>query len=87
MARRVFVTKSDAARAFSDLLNRVRYRNDQVEIMGSREPVAVLVPAVRPVTARELECVLMRHPRQLDFAEDLDCIQGEQPIPEDPWEP
>jgi len=83
------VTATEAARRFSDLLNRVRYRGDSFVIVRGGEAVARLSPAVdRPrATVRSLfELLGSLDVPDPDFADDLERIQAEQPaMPEAPW--
>lgn len=82
------ITATEAARRFSDLLNRTRYRGESFTILRGGEPVGQLVPPPKPVaTLATLLEIRARHP-DLDeeFAEDLRKIRREQPpLPEDPW--
>jgi prevent-host-death family protein len=83
------VTATEAARRFSDLLNRVRYERETFVIVRGGEEVGVLSPAAapRPVTLGEL----VERLRSLGlpderFAEDIAEIQAEQPpMGETPW--
>jgi prevent-host-death family protein len=83
------VTATEAARKFSDLLNRVRYSHETFVVMRGGEEVAQISPAQpsQPVTLREL----IERLRQIGlpdsrFAADLEEIQASQPpIGEAPW--
>ena len=83
------VTATEAARSFSDLLNRVRYRGESFVIRRGSEEVGRLVPPApgRGTTLRALAEEL----RQLGspdeaFADDLEAVSRAQPsVPEDPW--
>ena len=83
------VTATEAARNFSELLNRVRYGRESFVILRGGEEVGQLVPApLNPqITLRELVEVLGRLDRpDPQFADDLEKIQAEQPpLGESPW--
>ena len=76
------ITATEAARSFSDLLNRVRYRGETFRIVRSGEEVAQLTAAsLRPeVTLRALLSKLQaERTGDPDFADELEQIQAEQP--------
>lgn len=84
------VTATEAARNFSDLVNRVHYRGESFDIVRGGEVVARITNA--PDRARcgatELVAALERagHTDEA-FADDLDGIQRDQPsLPADPWD-
>lgn len=83
------VTATDAARRFSDLLNRVRYAGESFVIIRGGEEMGQLVPAEphRPLTLRGLLDILTSEGApDPEFADDLEAIQREQPsIGEAPW--
>ena len=75
------ITATEAARKFSDLLNRVRYRGETFRIVRSGEEVAQLTAApshsetsLRALVSK-LQAVRTDDP---DFADDLERIQAEQ---------
>lgn len=80
------ITATKAARHFSDLLNRVAYRHESVEIRRGGRAVARLVPVEsRPsVQVRDLNTVLSCLPRLGEdataFAAD---VEAGDPGPED----
>lgn len=83
------VTATEAARTFSDLLNRVAYRNESFAIVRNGVEVARLEPAEKPpVTLRELfELLLPYRTGDPGFADDLERIHADQPTEiRDPWE-
>ena len=80
------ISATDAARRWSDLLNRVRYRGETFDIVRNGEVVARLGPGLRPATALDLIDVLARHARDRSFADDLQDVQSLQTLPEDSWE-
>lgn len=84
------VTATEAARKFSDLLNRVRYRGEELEIVRGGEVVARLVPAqasARASTVGDLLDLLESVERpDAGFADDLEAVQRDQSTAsEDPW--
>ncbi|MEM7353258.1 MAG: prevent-host-death protein [Acidobacteriota bacterium] len=85
---RTTITATQAARSFSDLLNRVRYRGETFRIVRGGEEVALLEASPRrEVSLRDL---LSRIPsegsKDPSFADDLEQIQAEQPtLGENPW--
>ena len=83
------VTATEAARNFSELLNRVRYERETFVILRGGEEIGQLAP-VEPlsgITFRELIAVLDRVEKPDEqFADDLEKIQAEQPLAgESPW--
>ena len=75
------ISASEAARKFSDLLNRARYLGDEFEIVQGRVVLARLVPATAGSgsTVRNLFTTLERLGRSdPGFADDLDAAQSEQ---------
>lgn len=76
------ITATEAARRFSDLLSRVRYRGESFVIVRNGEDVAKLaaVESRKPVSLRDLVQQL-RAARSGDpsFADDLERIQSDQP--------
>lgn len=80
MSQRVSAT--DAARRFSDLLNRVRYAGESFVIIHGGEEIGQLVPAQpkRPLTLHGLLDILAGEgTMDPEFADDLEAIQREQP--------
>jgi antitoxin (DNA-binding transcriptional repressor) of toxin-antitoxin stability system len=83
------VTATEAARNFSDLLNRVRYGGETFVILRGGEAVGQLAPVEtnQAPTFRELLVMLkeMEWPDE-QFGSDLEAIQSEQlPPGESPW--
>jgi antitoxin (DNA-binding transcriptional repressor) of toxin-antitoxin stability system len=83
------VTATEAARNFSELLNRVRYERETFVILRGGEAVGQLGPmeSRRRITLRDLLAALelVEKPDQ-QFADDLEKIQAEQPLAgESPW--
>jgi prevent-host-death family protein len=58
------ISATDAARRFSEVLNRVRYRNETFVVKRGNEPICEIVP-VRPAdfTGRDLVNLLRSLPR------------------------
>jgi prevent-host-death family protein len=83
------ISATAAARSFSDLLNRVRYKGDSFVIVRNGEEVGCLEPVTgkRPKTFNELvEMLRAMGPPDEDFARDLEEIHRSQPaLPDDPW--
>ena len=83
------VTATEAARKFSDILNRVHYGQQTFVVMRGGEAVAQISPAQpsHPVTLRELvERVRQMGLPDSRFAADLEEIQASQPpIGDAPW--
>ena len=83
------ISATAAARSFSDLLNRVRYKGDSFVIVRNGEEMGLLEPvsSPRPKTLNELLDYLAEvGPPDEDFAKDLEEIRASQPpMPESPW--
>ena len=83
------ISATDAARGFSELLNRVRYRGEAFLIERGGVAIGELRP-VRPVrfTARELQTLLRSLPPvDEEFFDDVERAVLEQPtVPESSWE-
>jgi prevent-host-death family protein len=85
------ITATTAAREFSDLLNRVRYRGERFVIERGGEPVADLVPhEVAPAVFTVADFVALVKslpPLDDDWGRDLQHIHAHQGVlPGDPWE-
>ena len=87
------ISATDAARNFSDLLNRVRYQGKSFEVARGSEVVAKIVPATPPQTVKvaDLERLLAGLP-SLDpedaaqLEKDLEVIRREARVPEPKWD-
>lgn len=80
------ITATEAARNFSDLLNRIRYRGESFDIVRNGEVVARMMAPNPTTTAPALIELLVGIPTDAEFAEDLTQVQADQPaLPEDPW--
>ena len=87
------ISATDAARNFSDLLNRVRYQGGQFEIARGTEVVARIVPAEPPRAANlaELDAQLAQLPKldaedSASFEKDLLALRSETSAPEPEWD-
>lgn len=84
------ITATEAARSFSDLLNRVRYRGEDFRIVRNGEAVAQLTaaPGRSGTSLRDLLRKLGATPSDDPlFADDLERIQGGQPrLAQSPWD-
>ncbi len=82
------VSSTELARRLSDLLNRVRYRNESFVITRGGEEIACLVGlAHRPATlASVIARAVENRSNDPSFADDLARVQSEQPASSpDPW--
>ena len=83
------ISATAAARSFSDLLNRVRYKGDSFVIVRNGEEMGRLEPvsSPRPRTLNELLDHLAEiGPPDEEFARDLEEIRASQPpMPDNPW--
>lgn len=83
------LSATEAARRFSDLLNRVQYRGETFIIVRNGQEIARITAAPRLASrslkelAERLETMRTGDP---DFARDLEQVQDEQPpVGEGPW--
>ncbi len=83
------ITATEAARNFSELLNRVRYERETFVILRGGEAVGQLGPVQfrSGITFRDLLAALNRIEKPDEqFADDLEKIQAEQPLAgRSPW--
>ena len=83
------ITATEAARTFSDLLNRVLYRREAFVVERGGKPVCRIVPAA-PVAFkfRDLVQLWKTIPKpDPDYWNALEKINRDQPpLPESPWE-
>jgi prevent-host-death family protein len=77
---------TEAARSFSDVLNRVA-AGEEIEVTRSGTAVAVIVPLrVRVLSAERFRSLLAAAPApDADFAADVRAIRDALPAPDDPW--
>ena len=82
------ISATHAARHFSDLLSRVRYRGEAFVVEREGEPICEIIPA-RPVarTVADLVRLLRSIPKPDD--EYWDTVEGlttyQPPLPPSPW--
>jgi prevent-host-death family protein len=85
------VTATEAARSFSDLLNRVRYKGEAFIVVRNGEAICRIEPVddgARPATVRDLVELLRHGPSPDDaYGEDLRRIRRKQPkLSRSPWD-
>lgn len=80
------MTATEAARSFSELLNRVA-AGEEIELMRSGAPVAVIGPVKARLVSAERFRELMASAPPVDegFAEDVRRLRAAAGAPEDPW--
>ena len=84
------VSATEAARSFSELLNRVRFRGETFIVMRGGRPVCELRPAAPAAfTGADLVSVIRALPAvDEDYLEAVETAARSQPrLPESPWEP
>jgi prevent-host-death family protein len=81
------MTATEAARSFSDLLNRVA-AGEEFEVVRSGAPVAVIRPAKACLVSAERFRELMDSapPPDHDFIDDVLDLRAAVGAPEDPWD-
>lgn len=87
----ISISVTDAARGFSDLINRIRYRGESATLLKGGKPVARIVPAGKICTGKELAAVWPRLSRLgADEARmmerDLAASRRKLPAPESKWD-
>jgi len=86
------MTVTQAARNFSDLINRVQYQGISVELVKSKKTVAVISPvSPKPVmTVADLADFFASVPSLADdaeqFAKDIEDVDKQTPKVVDEWE-
>ena len=80
------LSATEAARHFSDVLNRVA-EGEEIEIVRNGAPVAVITPPrIRLLPPGRLVALLEALPPvDEEFASDLRRVRSETGVPEDPW--
>jgi prevent-host-death family protein len=80
------MTATEAARSFSDVLNRVA-AGEEIEVTRSGAAVAVITPPrARMLSAERFRSLLGGAPApDADFADDVRALREELPTPADPW--
>ena len=83
------VSATEAARTFSDLLNRIRYRGEEFVVERAGEPVCRMSPAAaaRRMTLSELASLLREIPKtDAGFASDVRrAVRSQGRLPRSPW--
>jgi prevent-host-death family protein len=79
------ISATEAARRFSQLLNRVRYRNESFVVKRGGEPICEIVPIQPTISGRELAELLrtLPHPDK-GYAKVVRKILRDQPPVEKP---
>lgn len=74
------ITATEAARRFSEVVNRVRYRNETFVVKRGGEPVCEIVPVKAPFTGRGLAGLLrtLPHPAK-GYAKAVEKHVRDQP--------
>ncbi|MCU7835201.1 MAG: hypothetical protein KZQ83_08075 [gamma proteobacterium symbiont of Taylorina sp.] len=86
------ITVTQAARQFSDLLNKVHYQGISVELERSNRVIAMITPVHRPsnLKAKDLNAFFMNLPSLDDdidsFSKDMEKIGQEYPLEIDEWD-
>jgi antitoxin (DNA-binding transcriptional repressor) of toxin-antitoxin stability system len=88
-AKSTVVSATEAARRFSDLINRASYQNETFVIERGGKPICQLGPlATKQCTGADLIELFARLPRPpaeyLDAVEEI--IRNQEPIGPSPWE-
>lgn len=80
------MSATEAARAFSELLNRVA-AGEEIEITRAGTPVAVIIPPpFRALSAERFRELMASAPAtDGDFVDDVIAIRKESDVPESPW--
>ena len=82
------ISATEAARSFSDVLNRVKHRGEEFVVVRGGEEVARIspVPEARTTLGELVELIGTGRKRDLTLARDLERIQRDQPkLAGDPW--
>jgi antitoxin (DNA-binding transcriptional repressor) of toxin-antitoxin stability system len=82
------ISATEAARRFSDILNRVVYRREEFVIERGGQPVCRIVPAGPPrFTLADLSELLSAIPKpDPAFWDEVEALSRNQPdAPESPW--
>jgi prevent-host-death family protein len=80
------MTATEAARSFSDVLNRVA-AGEEIEVTRSGTAVAVIAPPrTQLMSAERFRGLLAGAPTpDADFADDVRVLREALPAPDDPW--
>lgn len=87
----ITLSVTDAARGFSDLVNRVRYHGETATLLKGGKPVAMLSPFPKPHTGAELakmwpEIHHLPGTEADSFAKDMAEARKRQPLPQSKWD-
>ena len=83
------ISATEAARSFSDILNRVRYRGEEFVIERGGEAVCRMIPATAPTraTGRQMAAVVRDLPRpDAEFvAHVAEAVRRQGRVPRSRW--
>ncbi len=82
------ISATEAARRFSDIINRVAYRDEEFVVERGGEAVCMIVPAgPRPFTLNNLADLLSTIPKpDPAFWDEVEALAKHQPnVPEPSW--
>ena len=86
------ISATQAARQFSDLLNRVAYQGQCFEVERGNKVVARLEPVTAPmkgIPVKDLNQVFAELPNlgedAATFADELEAVRNSVPLESDPW--
>lgn len=82
------ISATDAARSFSDIVNRVRYRGEEFIVEKGGQAVCRIVPleSAKRGTIADLIRILEQFPVDEDFAADVRAGIPGPSVPESPWD-
>ena len=85
------MTVTEAARHFSEFINRVHYRGESAMLLKGGKPVAKVLPARKPRTGRDLAEIWGRLPHlnaeeAEAFQRDIEESRRNLPTPEAKWD-
>lgn len=85
MAERIHAT--EAARRFSDLVNRTRYRGESFIVVRNGEEVCRMLPPDPKMTLKDLLQIVQTAKLDRQFGADLAQVQSDQPpMTGSPWD-
>ena len=81
------ISATEAARRFSELLNRVRYRNESFVVKRGGEPICEIVPIQPTISGRELAELLrtLPHPDKGYAKVVRKLIRDQPPVEKSRW--
>jgi prevent-host-death family protein len=82
------ISATEAARSFSDIVNRVRYRGEEFIVEKGGQEVCRIVPIapVKTGTGDDLLRILQQFPPDEEFAADVRKGIPGPTVPESPWD-